>query len=417
MNDNTCLKQPAMQALIIVRQWQSDMCDSFTESALLSYFDYWHAHKVANRNKFAGPMNEIAKRHGIEPTQDTSLLQYHTEVEIEKGLMGSAKRTKITKALNALEKKGIISITRNPNPQYKFDQTKFFMFHPQNAQKLIDRWIENQEKTAETIDTLDSLKTANREVENSRPSVENSRPSVENVKSLQRLTTEITSEINSPPPTPSNGWGGDEPIDFDPDFSEARSHRERSQSLTVQSAKPAMIAPRLNQPEWLNGYNAEKPESWAIAHWTPNRERLLHNFAKQDLGGDSERAEGLLRLAIAMLRVEPDYYCRPNRSGYELQTKTLDFLLVPKRNSGIRPVLELAEKAQTMGIDPDAIAQSGLSDDEIQEAKAKHESRDQDAEWAEYERRQQERELASRLELERATQMQMQQRGYWRDTA
>lgn len=137
---DSCLRHPAAHPLIIVRRWQVDMLGGVAEAALASFFEYWHNIKLSSAPQSA-KKNAVAERHGDEPSQDTSLYQHHTEQELVDGIIEIAKKRTIPKALKNLVEAGLISIHKNPNPKYSFDQTNHFLFHPEVAQKMINEWI------------------------------------------------------------------------------------------------------------------------------------------------------------------------------------------------------------------------------------------------------------------------------------
>jgi|GEM_PF-7004657 len=125
----SCVAHPPKERLIILREWQVEACDGDRcAGLLLSFFEYWHNIKLEQSRK-ARESNDVAEKHGDERTQDESLYQFHTEKQLEEGLLGLYKRTKIKKSLEKLERLGYISIHNNPNPKYRFDRTRHFLFH------------------------------------------------------------------------------------------------------------------------------------------------------------------------------------------------------------------------------------------------------------------------------------------------
>lgn len=137
----TCINHPAQEKLIVIRGWQLKFCNGNTcEAALLSFFEYWHNIKREQSRK-AKQANNIAIMHGDEEqaTQDETLLQFHTENEIEKSIMIYG-RTKISEAIKGLQQKNVIEVHKNPNPRYSFDKTKYFLFHPE----VCNEWIKKQ---------------------------------------------------------------------------------------------------------------------------------------------------------------------------------------------------------------------------------------------------------------------------------
>jgi len=158
-----------------MRKWQVIACDGDKCAALLlSFFEYWHNVKLEQR-KQAIVSNDVAERHGDKRTQTETLYQFHTEKELEDGLLGLYKRTRIRSALELLVDKGFISIHANPNPKYAFDKTRHFLFHADR----VNTWLQKV--------YLPSL-------ENNSRSTENGSPSLENGGTIPEITTETTTE-------------------------------------------------------------------------------------------------------------------------------------------------------------------------------------------------------------------------------
>ena len=156
-----------------MRKWQVEACDGERCAALLlSFFEYWHNIKLALREK-AIAANDVAENHGDERTQDESLYQFHTEKELEDGLLGLYGKTKIKDALDVLVQKNFISIHKNPNINYKFDRTRHFLFYPE----AVNSWM-----------------VVHRSAENGARQAENGSPSAENGLTIPEITSEITTE-------------------------------------------------------------------------------------------------------------------------------------------------------------------------------------------------------------------------------
>jgi len=133
----SCIQHPAQHPLIIVRRWQIEACEGdVCAAALLSFFEYWHNIKLDARGQ-AKHANAVAQNHGDDPTQDESLYQWHDEETLERGVM-IYKRNTIAKSLAVLYAKGFVSRHNNPNPKYKFDRTRYFVFYPTTVQAWLD---------------------------------------------------------------------------------------------------------------------------------------------------------------------------------------------------------------------------------------------------------------------------------------
>jgi hypothetical protein len=74
----------------------------------------------------------VAEIHGDQATQDESLLQFHTREELKAGLLDLYSADSIKKGITLLVAKGAITTHRNPNPRYKYDNTTYFLLHPDN---------------------------------------------------------------------------------------------------------------------------------------------------------------------------------------------------------------------------------------------------------------------------------------------
>jgi len=161
--NTSCIGHPRREPLIIIRKWQVEYCDDNTcAAALLSYFEHWHNIKLAHQGQ-AAKENATAKRNGVVPTQNDSLIQFHTSAELEQGIL-IYKRHTIRKAISFLEMLGVITVfDHNPNPKYTFDKTKHFLFHPD----VVNKWLDENRKQEEVA------KVADRSATNGVPSATN----------------------------------------------------------------------------------------------------------------------------------------------------------------------------------------------------------------------------------------------------
>lgn len=134
---STCIQHPPRTSLVVLREWQIEFCDGDRCAALLlSFFEHWHNIKLEMSEK-AKQANETAEAYGDEGHQDTSLVQFHTQEELEAGILGLYKRDTITKSLKLLKEKRAITVSKNPNPKYSFDRTKHFQFYPEVANQYL----------------------------------------------------------------------------------------------------------------------------------------------------------------------------------------------------------------------------------------------------------------------------------------
>lgn len=128
----SCVQHPSNDPYIRIRKWQVDLCDgNVTAAALLAFFEYWHNIKLEHQEK-ARHANDVAEMHGEKRTQDEGLWQFHTEQQLEDGIMVAGRRT-IRDALKLLEERGYITVGRNPNRRYRFDKTRYIIFHPEEV--------------------------------------------------------------------------------------------------------------------------------------------------------------------------------------------------------------------------------------------------------------------------------------------
>lgn len=183
---SSCISYPAREPLVIIRKSQLTLCKGHkTAAALLSFFSYWHDIKLEQSRK-ARSQNTIAEKHGYDRSQDESLYQFHTTQQLVDGVLGIGKADSISKGLNILIEAGFITVHRNPNPRYRFDNTKHFLFHPDKVNEAIGAMSENPGSI--------SPKTRSREPENTQTS--SGKDTVDIVKNLETIP-EITSKITT----------------------------------------------------------------------------------------------------------------------------------------------------------------------------------------------------------------------------
>jgi hypothetical protein len=184
---NFCFDHPAKQPLILVREWQVIACDNNPCAAmLLSFFEYWHSIKIDQSSK-ARHLNKVAQAHGDEPTQDTSLLQFHSEAELQRGILGIYKKDKIRSSIKLLVEKRFISVHKNPNDRYKFDQTRYFLLEEDNVRC----WLE---KHKESLNLSNSGKSVKEERETAS---DDGKTASDNREIEIDLYTEITPETST----------------------------------------------------------------------------------------------------------------------------------------------------------------------------------------------------------------------------
>lgn len=191
MARTSCISHPKNEPLIIIHKWQLEFAEgNECAAALISYFTYWHDIKVANKEK-AKHANDVAEMHGDPRTQDESLMQWHTEQDIEDGILIFKRRT-ISDALGKLQATGVIEIIKNPNPRYAFDRTRYFIFHPD----ILDDWLERRKTDPSRKNAGSSRKNAARSSENAGQSRKNGAPSSKFAEStfIAETTNKTTSK-------------------------------------------------------------------------------------------------------------------------------------------------------------------------------------------------------------------------------
>lgn len=155
---SSCIKHPDNHPLIIIRQWQVEVCDGdHCAAALMSFFEYWHNIKLeaASRAKMA---NDTSKRLGQPQTHDASTTQWHSAKALAAGLLGLYKGNKIAESIDLLVQKGFIRCFRNPNPRLRFDQTKHFEFLPDAVNNALESRSGEKQKSSSRKRELASRK-------------------------------------------------------------------------------------------------------------------------------------------------------------------------------------------------------------------------------------------------------------------
>lgn len=224
---NSCINHPPKEPLIVIHQWQVEICEgNTTAAALLSFFEYWHNIKSEMRSR-TSRSNDIAEMHGDERIQDETLLQFHTEEELISGIM-IAKRDTIRKALSYLSDTGFISIHSNPNPKYAFDKTRYFLFHPEP----INQWLREKRPPAKDPLTKSKNQHGSSSSENRRRREESRPTQSRNHSAITETSSETSSEITNSPLTPQRGEEGVHESKAD-DFQQEQE--EESEAVVVEA--------------------------------------------------------------------------------------------------------------------------------------------------------------------------------------
>lgn len=147
----SCIKKVPKRRITILREDFKVICDGCNASAMiLSYFEYWHNIKI-EQSKKSKQYNDVSEKHGDGRTQDETLFQFHTRDEIHKQMQGLIGIKKVDKAILLLLNKGVISIHKNPNPRYAFDNTKHYLLHPKKVNELIDTYFDIDGHIKQTV--------------------------------------------------------------------------------------------------------------------------------------------------------------------------------------------------------------------------------------------------------------------------
>lgn len=182
---SSCVRHPSNEYLIIIRQWQVIFCEGNTcAAALMSYLEYWHSVKLEEKSKSDKPK---------------TLLQWHTEENLEKGIL-VYKRRSIREAIKFLESKKVITRHKNPNPNYNYDRTKYFLFYPE----IVEDWLDNyyMKLSKEEVEKLLKFHLGIKELENDE--IAEITPVDCKNAGVNRKITSINSKITSPIPMTNN---------------------------------------------------------------------------------------------------------------------------------------------------------------------------------------------------------------------
>lgn len=200
--NSSCISHPEREKLVVIRQWQMEFCEGNScAAALMSFFEYWHNVKLDQSEKNT-QFNNVAELHGDKRSQDEGLWQFHNEKQLEEGILIYKKDT-INKAIDLLVSKQVLVVSRNPNPRYKFDKTRWFLFRPE----IIKNWMKertNPKNSPSSKNPSSSPKNPSRSeenqsrcLENPSPPLKNPSPSPKNPLAITETSSETTSEITN----------------------------------------------------------------------------------------------------------------------------------------------------------------------------------------------------------------------------
>jgi hypothetical protein len=199
----SCITHPSGDPMLVIHAWQMRACDDEPCAAmLLSLFEFYHNLKVSQQTQ-SKKLNEVAEAHGDMGQQYTGLLQWHSEEELQKHLLGIYGIKSIRNALQLLVNKGYISIHANPNPRYHFDRTRYILFHPEPVHDFIEQY----QHPALLPDASGK---------NASPSGKNASPSGKNAGPITMFSPETSPMTEDPLPPDELGeehsvaWEGDQ---------------------------------------------------------------------------------------------------------------------------------------------------------------------------------------------------------------
>lgn len=285
MSKTSCVKRIDGDLFVIVRRSNLIICGgNATAAALISYFEYWHNIKVQARANY---INENPEKNSKKPP---TLLQFHSTKTLEDALMGIGKKHSVQKARELLVDLGIISIHRNPNPNYFFDNTLHYLFHPLVVNKLLDGLPVNSAEA--------EISQPDREQESGLPSAEISRTitndasqgSKEEVPGLAPVAQKkvVKKKAETPKRPPRDHW---QPfVDTWHDFYKAKNHGEEptiaGKNLTDLGRLYDLLQLRARKKRatWDEKYMVEAFKFFLGAAWSDDwlsKHFLLSNLVEQ----------------------------------------------------------------------------------------------------------------------------------------
>jgi hypothetical protein len=194
---SSSVAHPPKNKLVILREWQLAFCQgNHCAAILLSYLEYFHEWKLlTDKNNKA--TNDIAEMHGDDRIYSEFVYQYHTLEEFADNILNLFARNAIIEAIKLLESMGAISIHKNPNPKYKFDKKKYYLFHPEVCNEWIRKnYTINGKKIDQTENESSIFENKPRSSENKPSTFENKRDAFEKGRAITELTNiEINKQI------------------------------------------------------------------------------------------------------------------------------------------------------------------------------------------------------------------------------
>ncbi len=279
----SCIRHPEKEPIIIIRKWQLDFCGKDRiAAALLSFFEYWHNVKLDQNDKSI-KMNDVAESHGDGRPQYEGLWQFHTEQELEDGTL-IFKRTAINTAIKKLENLGVVTVGRNPNPRYKFDRTRWFLFNPD----IINDWLDHRSKSA-----LRSIKNEGTSTKNDARRNKNDARRNKSDAAITETTTETTTEEKA-------GESPDPPIGNSPAQTTPQPAPALSVAPTIALAEKVAEATSYDPPAKTGAPSKAKPAK-------PKAEPLIYDPRKL-VEGYIPAGKGATAIEVYFERYSPSTY-------------------------------------------------------------------------------------------------------------
>lgn len=137
---SSCIEHPSREPILVIRKWMTEFCEGNSCAAcLLSFFIYFHEVKSEMRDKNKR-LNNIAEQHGENRVNDETLIQFHSQEELQERCLGFFSINTIRKGLKALIALKVLEVVDNPNPKHKYDRTTYYLFKP----SICNDWIQNK---------------------------------------------------------------------------------------------------------------------------------------------------------------------------------------------------------------------------------------------------------------------------------
>ncbi|MGL4617907.1 MAG: hypothetical protein ACRCZS_02445 [Chroococcidiopsis sp.] len=333
----SCIVSPAKDPFIIVRKSWIEICDgNHCAAMLLNFLVSWHDWKIEQQPR-AMRENQVAELHGDAGTQNTSLIQHHTIGELRDGLLGMYSKDAIAKGLRILIAKNFISQQRNPNPRYKFDQTRHYLVFSASIQAAIDNEISQSRKidnaSAESSQSnIDLSPMDEREYDDVQlKSATDERFLANHYQDPYQNTNQDTPQNTHPErareaapvvekisePTPDNTPASQSSIEPTPDLLEQHSISRVGESSAACSMNLHGSTKQFNDSwnyssdiapitdELIRLYNIGKPDNWTgIAGDSRRARRKIQDmaFKYQGTGGKLDELPGLMQNALLFYR-------------------------------------------------------------------------------------------------------------------